>query len=77
MNFIEVNTDGFDFIDGFKFSDVHKFEKLKNLSFDIFELNFCHNKNKWKHILIPIKVSNNVSDKNHRSHDIPKSLCSY
>ena len=38
--FTELNVVGFDFTNGFKCSDVHKFEKLNNLSTIIFELNF-------------------------------------
>ena len=47
--FDELNIEGFDFTNGFKCSDVHKFEKLNNLSFNLFELNFYQDKNKWKH----------------------------
>ena len=39
---------------------MHKFEKLKNLSINIFELNFYQEQNKWKHKLIPIE---NESDR--------------
>ena len=59
----ELNIEGFDFTNGFKCSDVHKFEKLNNLSEKIFQLNFYHDENKWKHILIPIEVSKNDSDR--------------
>ena len=61
--FIELNIKGFDFTDGFKCSDINKFEKLNNLSINIFELNFYQDKNEWKHNLIPIKISKNESDK--------------
>ena len=61
--FDELNIEGFDFTNGFKCSDVQKFEKLNNLSINIFELNFHQNKNKWKHILIPNEISKNESDK--------------
>ena len=44
--FNELNIQGFDFSNGFKCSDVHKLEKLNNLSINIFELNFYHDKNK-------------------------------
>ena len=54
---------GFDFTNGFKSSDVQKFEKLNNLSINIFELNFYQDKNEWKHNLIPIEISKNESDK--------------
>ena len=38
--FNEINIDGFDFTNGFKCSDVHKFNEINNLSVYIFELNF-------------------------------------
>ena len=48
---------------GFKCSDVHNFEKLNNLSINTFEFNFCQDKDKWKHNLIPIDISKNDSDR--------------
>ena len=47
--FNELNIQGFDFTNGFKCSDVHKFIDLNNLSVNIFELNFYQEQNKWKH----------------------------
>ena len=44
-------------------SDVDKFEKLNNLSLNVFELNFYPDKNKWKPNLVPIEVSKNDSDR--------------
>ena len=38
--FNELNIQNFDFTNGFKCSDVHKFNELNNLSIDIVELNF-------------------------------------
>ena len=61
--FIELNIQGFDFTDGFKCSDVHKFNELNRLSLNIFELNFYQDQNQWKHKLIPIEVSKNSSDR--------------
>ena len=61
--FIEVNNEGFDFSNGFKCSEVHKFEKLNNLSINIFISNFYKDKKKWKHKLIPIEISKNESDR--------------
>ena len=61
--FNELNIQGFDFTNGFKCSDVHKFNELNNLSVNIFELNFYHDQNKWKHKLIPVEVSKNNSDR--------------
>ena len=54
--------EGFDFTNGFKCSDVHKIEKLDNLSINIFELNFYQNKNNWKHIFFRIEISKNGSE---------------
>ena len=42
---------------------MHRFEKLKILSTNIFELNFYQDKDKWKHNLIPIEISKNESNK--------------
>ena len=61
--FNELNFQNFDFTNGFKCSDVHKFNELNNLSVNIFELNFYEDKNKWKHKLIPIEISKNKSDR--------------
>ena len=58
----ELNIEGFDFIDGFKCSDVHKFEKLNNFSINIFDLYFYRDQNKKKHKLRPIEFSRNDSD---------------
>ena len=61
--FDELNIQGFDFSYGFKCSDVHKFNELNNLSINIFELNFYQDQNKWKHKLILIEISKNISDR--------------
>ena len=53
----ELNIQGFDFTNGFKCSDVHKFNELNNLSISIFELGFYQDQNKWRHKLIPVEVS--------------------
>ena len=55
--FDELKTDGFDFSNGFKCSDVQMFEKLINFSINIFELNFFQDRNKWKHNLNFSEVS--------------------
>ena len=39
-HFNELNINGFDFSNGFRCSDVHKFNELNNLSINIFEWNF-------------------------------------
>ena len=59
----ELSIDGFDFSNGFKCSDVHKFEKLNNLSIGIFKLNFYQDGNNWKQNLIPIETGNIDSDR--------------
>ena len=61
--FNELNIDGFDFTNGFRCSDVHRFNELNNLSINIFELNFYQDQNKWRHKLKPIEVSKNESNK--------------
>ena len=55
----ELNIQGFEFTDGFKCIDDHKFNEINNLSITIFELNFYQDQNKWEHKLIPIQVSKN------------------
>ena len=57
QNFNELNIQDFDFTNGFKCSDVHKFNELNDLSINIFELNFYHDQNQWRHKLIPIEYS--------------------
>ena len=47
---MKLNIEGFDFTNGFKCSDVHKFEKLNNLSINIFELQFYTKKIKFGNI---------------------------
>ena len=48
--FNELNFQGFDFANGFKCRDVHKFNELNKLSLNIFELRLHQGQNKWKHI---------------------------
>ena len=59
--FNKINIDGFDFTNGVKCSDVHKFEKPNDLSINIFELNFYQDKNKQKHNLLPIEIGKKES----------------
>ena len=59
--FNELSIEGFDFTIGFSCSDVHKCDKLNNLSINIFELNFYKKQCKWRHKLIPTEVSKNDS----------------
>ena len=42
---------------------MHRFEKLNNLSINIYELNFYQDGDKWKHNLVPIEICKNESDK--------------
>ena len=60
--FKELNIQDFDFGNGFRCSDVHRFNELNNLSVTINELNFYQDGDKWKHNLIPIEISKNESD---------------
>ena len=59
--FNELNIEGFDFSNGFRCSDMYRFEKLNNLSINIYELGFKQHNH--KHKLIPVEISKNVSDK--------------
>ena len=61
--FKEINFQSFDFTNGFKCNDVHRFNELDNLSVNIFELSFYQDGDKWKQNLIPIEVSKNESDR--------------
>ena len=61
--FNELNFQDFDFTNGFKCSDVHRFNETNNLSVNIYELSFYQDGDKWKHNLIPTKISKNESDK--------------
>ena len=58
-----MNIQGFDFTNGFRCSDVHRFNELNNLSVNIFELNFYQDQNQWKHKIIPIEIIKNNSDR--------------
>ena len=60
--FIELNFQNFEFTNGFKCSDVHRFNELNNLSVNIYELTFYQDGDKWKHNLIPLEISKNKSD---------------
>ena len=61
--FNELNIQGFDFTNGFKCSNVHRFNDLNNLSINIFELKYYQDQNKWRHELLPFEVSKNSSDR--------------
>ena len=61
--FNELNIQGFDFCNGFKCSDVHRFNEISNLSVNVFELSLYQDQNQWKHKLIPIEISKNDVDR--------------
>ena len=61
--FDELNIQDFNFTNGFKCNDVHKFNELNNLSVSIFEINFYQDQNKWRYKLIPIEISKNNPDR--------------
>ena len=61
--FNELNIEGTDFTNGFKRSDVHKLEKLNDLSINMLELTFHQDQNRRKHKLSPIESRNYFSDK--------------
>ena len=61
--FNDLNNPYFDFSNGFKCSDVHKLNEVNTLSINIFELNFYKDRNKWRHKLIPVKISESKSDR--------------
>ena len=60
--FNKLNFQSFDLTNGFKCSDVHRFNELNFLSLNIYEINFYQDGDKWKHNLIPIEISKNESD---------------
>ena len=57
----ELKIQGFDFTNGFKCSDVHKFNELNNLPINLLELTFYQDQKNWRHKLVPIEVSKNES----------------
>ena len=61
--FNELNFQSFDFTNGFKCSDVHKFNELNNLSVNIYELNFYQDGDKKKYNSIPIEISKTISNR--------------
>ena len=61
--FDEMSLERFDFTNGFKCNDVHKFNELNNLSINTFESNFYQDQNEWKHELILIEVDKSDSDR--------------
>ena len=60
--FNELDFQNFDFTNGFKYSDVHRFNEINNLSVNVYELNFFQEVDKWKHNLLPTEISKNESD---------------
>ena len=61
--FIELNVQGFNFINGFRCSASHCFQLLNKLSINIFELIFYQDQKKRKCSLIPIEINNDESDR--------------
>ena len=61
--FDELNIQGFNFTNGFKCGDVHKFNKRNNQSVNKLELNVYQDQNQGRHKLLPIEVSKNDSDR--------------
>ena len=61
QNFNELNFQSFAFTNGFKCSDVHKFNELNNLSVNIYDFNFYRDGDKWKYNLKPTEISKNES----------------
>ena len=61
--FNELKLQDFDSTNGFKCSDVLKYEKLNNLSKNIVELNSYEDQNKRRHQLVPIEISKNDSNR--------------
>ena len=61
--FNELHINGLHFANGFKCSNGHKFNEIKNLSVNIFEINFYQDQNKWRHKIIPVEISKNESDR--------------
>ena len=58
-----MNIQDFDFTNGLRCSDVHRFDELTILSVNIPELFFYQDQNKRKHKIIPIESSKNNSDR--------------
>ena len=75
--FNDINIECFDFTNGFRFSDVHKFEKLNKISINIFELNIYQDQNKRKTKLIPTEISKNDEPDRVVDNNIQKSLGSH
>ena len=63
QNFIELDFQSFAFTNGFKCSDVHRFNEINILSVNIYESNFYQDGDKWKHNLVPTEIGKNASDK--------------
>ena len=61
--FDELNIKDFDFTNGFRCSDVHRFNELNNFSVNVYEINFYRDGKFRKHNLIIIEISKNDSDR--------------
>ena len=58
-----IKFDGFDFITGFKCSDVQNLENSQKLSTNVFEIICDQDQKEWILKLIPIEIRKIVSDK--------------
>ena len=50
------NNDGFEFSSRFRCTDVHRFEKLNNLTVNVLELLSSKRSITWKHKLVPLPI---------------------
>ena len=55
--FDELSFEGLDFKNGFKCNAMHNFEKLNNSSFNVFEINYYQDQDRWKQFSIPIATN--------------------
>ena len=60
--FDELNIEGFDYTNGFRCSDDHKFENLNKISINIYESDSYQDGEELKHNLLPIEITKNQSD---------------
>ena len=59
-----LNNQGFDFLNGFTCSDVHKCRQINNSCMNVFELNFYkHDYDIWRYRFFPIEISESKSER--------------
>ena len=56
-----MNIDGFDSLNGYKCSDVYKFEKTNSFSIKRLEIIFFPEGSEWKSKLLPIEIGKNLT----------------